>query len=347
MAIYEVAYCTREQVQRALNLADVPRFNERVDQAIMAGARDVEGLLHRRFYPETKTVKFDQPETEYLWLYEQELSGPPTLISSGGDEMVVDTDVLLRPRLGPPYTWLEARFGGQVYWQSETTPQNAIEITGDFGYPVTEVPAAELAASMTGSAVQLTLTDSSLAGVGSLVLIGSERMLISEKTMAGTTATLSTDLAASKSAVSVTVSDGTLINPGEMILVGSERMQVQYVTGDTLTVERAVNASALAAHTSGDTVYAPRLATVRRGLLGTSAAAHSSGDTVTLLKAPSLVSELNLAYAINNVQQALSAYARPVGSGDNQRDQAGRGVQDIAEDAYTRYGRKVRTRAVM
>ena len=62
MTITEVAYCTREMVQRALNLADNPRLNTRVDNAIMAGARQVEGLLHRRFYPETKTLSFDMPD---------------------------------------------------------------------------------------------------------------------------------------------------------------------------------------------------------------------------------------------------------------------------------------------
>src|ERR1700754_4866762 len=105
MTVTEVASCTREDVQRSLNLADTPELNARVDQAIQAGARQVDGVLHRRFYPETKTVLFDQPEGTNLWLYENELSAAPTQILSGGVPMTVGTDVFLRPKSGPPYRW--------------------------------------------------------------------------------------------------------------------------------------------------------------------------------------------------------------------------------------------------
>lgn len=347
MTITEVVYCTRADVQRALNLADVPRLNQRVDSAIMAGARQVEGLLHRRFYPETKTVKFDMPEDEFLWLYENELAGTPTQILSGGDAMTVDTDVILRPKSGPPYRWLEARFGGGVWWQAQDTVQNAIEITADsWNYPVDQVDVTTLASSMQSVQIVLTVTDSSQVGVGSLILIGSERMLVTEQSLASTAATIAADLVAGKAEVAIAVSDGSLINPGEIVSVDSEYMLVRSVTGDTLTVDRAVNGSVLATHTSGATVYAPRLCTVRRGRLGTSAAAHDSAATVSLLQAPSLVRELNLACAINNEEQSLAAYARTSGAADSARDASGRGVADLVEDAYTAYGRKARSRAI-
>ena len=115
MAITEVAYCTREDVQRALNLADIPRLNNRVDQAVMTGARQIHGLLHRVFYPTTKTVLFDQPNGANLWLYELELSAAPTAILSGGVSMTIGTDVFLRPKSGPPYRWLEVSSTGTVF----------------------------------------------------------------------------------------------------------------------------------------------------------------------------------------------------------------------------------------
>lgn len=346
MTSSEVAYCTREDVQRALNIADNPRLNAAVDRAILAGARDLEGTLHRRFYPETKTVLFDQPTGGSLWLYELELAAAPTQILSGGVPMTVGTDVFLRPKSGPPYRWLEASASAAVFWQSINTPQAAISITGDYNWPVITAAAGTLGLTAGSGAAQLILNDSSVVGVGSLILIDTERLIVTEKTMSATGATLSADLGNVKSNTAVTVSDGTLIHPGETVLVDAERMYVQYVTGNTLTVERAVAGSALAAHTNTTAVYAPRTATASRGQLGTTAASHSSGAAISLLLAPSLVREANLALAINNIEQALSAYARPVGAGDNQRDSTGRGVQQILDDTYTAFGRKARGRAV-
>lgn len=347
MAITEVAYCTREDVQRALNFADIPRLNTRVDQSVMAGARQIHGLLHRRFYPVTATHSFDQPEGANLWLYQFELAAAPTQILSGGNAMTAGTDVFLRPDDGPPYRWLEASSGGRVFWQSVNTPQNAITVTGDYGYPTNSVVTGTLGATINASVTMLTLSDSGAVGVGSLILIDAERLIVADKTMAATGATISADLTASKSQVTVTVSSGALVNPGELILIDSERMQVEYVVGNVLTVDRAVNGSALATHTNGAAVNAARTATVLRGRLGTTAASHNSGAAITTLKAPSLVSELNMAYAINNQQGASGTYARSLETdvATLYKDK-GRGVLDLENDAYQAYGRKARGRAV-
>lgn len=347
MAITEVAYCTREDVQRSLNLADIPRLNTRVDQSIMTGARQIHGLLHRHFYPDTKTVLFDQPDGANLWLYELELSAAPTQILSGGATMTAGVDVFLRPKSGPPYRYLEVSSGGTVFWQSTNTPQNAISITGDYGYPTSPLVAGTLGLTVSAGATTIVLNDSGAVGVGALVLIDSERLIVSDKTMSTTGATLGGNLTTSKSEVSIPVSSGALINPGELILIDSERMQVEYVVGNTLTVDRAVNGSALATHTSGATIYAPRTASVLRARLGTTAASHTTGANLTLLKAPSLITELNLAYAINNQQGASGTYARSMETdvATLYKDK-GRGVLDLEKDAYQAFGRIARTRAV-
>ncbi len=347
MAITEVAYCTREDVQRALNLADIPRLNGIVDRAVMAGARTIDGQLHRKFYPETKTVLFDQPHDGInLWLFQHELASAPTAVSTGGAAMFETEDYFLRPRSGPPYGWIEAAYNAVQFWQSQSTPQNAVSITGDYGFPPASTAVTTLGATITSGASTLTLADSSRAGTGSLILIDSERMIVSDRAMSTTGATITADVASSKSVVALTVSNGALINPGEMIPIDSERIFVEYVTGNTVTVDRAVNASALAAHTSGATIYAPRTASVLRGQLGTSAASHTSGVTIARLEAPSLIRDYNLALATVSVQQALGAYTKTLGSGQNTRDQAGAGLPAIADAAYTQYGRKARGRAV-
>ncbi len=352
MTISEVAYCTRPMVQRALNIADSPRLNARVDAAIQAGARDLEGLLHRRFYPETKTVSFDLPEDVSLWLYQNELAGEPTEILSGGEPMTIGTDVLLRPNSGPPFSWLEGRLGGDTYWQTQGSEQDAISITGEFGYPTSLIPLCAIAGAVTSTAATLTVTDSSQAAPGALLLAGAERLIVSDAALADTGVTLTADLGDKKANTLLTVSDGSGLFPGEVLFIDGERLDVQSVAGDMVVCERAVNASALAAHTAGAAVYAPRLLTVLRGRLGTTAATHADGTELFWIKAPSLVIELNLALAINNTEQALSAYARPAsgragrGGASSRTVDAGRGVQDIFEDAYTAYGRKARGRAV-
>lgn len=346
MTVTEVAYCTRAMVQRQLTIADVPRFNARIDAAIQAGARDLEGQLHRVFYPETKTVAFDMPDGTNLWLDNLELTSTPTQILSGAQQMTVGTDVYLRPRQGPPYRWLEVGYAGTVFWESVNTTQNAISITGDFGYPTTTIGLTTLAGSITNSAGTLTVADSSQISPGMLVLIDSERILVSDASLAVTGATLAADLAGQKSSTILTVSDGTKINVGELLYIDSERMDVQSISGNIVVVDRAVNASVLAAHSSGTTIYAPRTLVVLRSRLGTSAASHSNAATVSWLKPPSLITEANMALAINNIEQGLGAYARTLGSQASQRDQPGRGVQDIIDSAYARYGRKNRMRAV-
>jgi hypothetical protein len=347
MAITEVAYCTREDVQRALTIADNPRLNGLVDRSVQRGARTIEGLLHRRFYPETKTVLFDQPHDGInLYFNELEMSAAPTSVLSAGVPMVGGSDYFLRPKSGPPYRWLEAAYNAQTYWMSQATPQAAISVTGDYGYPTTSAAVATLASSITSGSATLQLSDSTAAGTGSLILIDSERMIISDRAMVSTTATISADIASSKATVTVSVSSGALINTGETILIDSERMLVQYITGNTLTVERAAGGTTLAAHTSGATIYAPRTATVLRGRLGTSATSHSSSATIYRLEAPSLIRDYNIALAETSVQQALGGYTRQLGTGQTQRDSAGAGVEQIAADAYAAYGRKARGRAV-
>jgi hypothetical protein len=345
MAITEVVYCTREQVQRALNLADVPRLNQRVDRALMAGARQIEGMLHRKFYPTTATRYFDQPAGETLWLNENELAAAPAQVLSGGAVMTAGSDFYLRPAAGPPYRWLDVGYAGDVFWQSQDTTQNAITITGDFGYPTDVTAMTTLSGAITSGSATATLTDSSIIGVGSLILVDSERMIVTEKGLAATGATLSADVAGAKGTTTITVAGGTLY-PGELIAIDAERLFVTAVAGSSVTVDRAVNASTLGAHTSGTAIYAPRTAFLARGRLGTSAASHANGATISAINAPSLVAEANLALAISNQEQALSAYARSIGSQDSERTAGGQGVSSIMDDLYAAYGRKGRMRSV-
>jgi hypothetical protein len=58
------------------------------------------------------------------------------------------------------------------------------------------------------------------------------------------------------------------------------------------------------------------------------------------------VRELALAEAVTTLTQESSSFARTAGSGDNERETTGKGLLDLRERAYTRWGRKARTGAI-
>ncbi len=141
------------------------------------------------------------------------------------------------------------------------------------------------------------------------------------------------------------ISAGT-IAVGEMILVDAERMLVVDVAGTTLTVKRAWDGSTLASHNAGVDIYAPRTLNVTRGALGTVAATHNLAAAVQQHVVPALVRDLNVAEAINQLQQETSGYARVIGEGENAREGTGRSLFDLRRDTITAYGRQARSRAV-
>jgi hypothetical protein len=344
MADLEVSYCTREQVQREMGFADSWRLNKRVDDKIKQGARDIEGWCHRFFHPLTATRKFDVPRTDTLWLYQHELTSVQSIVS--GDTAMSETDYILRPESGPPYGWIDVNWSGSIGWQAGNTWQRAIEITGDYHYPTVLDRQGEIVSAATDSATTITLSDSSEIGVGSLVLAGQERMVVTEKTLTTSGAALEGVLTANKAEVVITLDLADLVIPGELIAIGGERMLVESASGVTLTVRRGEAGSTLAAHTDATAVYVPRVAEVARGQLGTLSAAHDAHTPIYLLRPPSLVTEANVALACAALEHGSSGFARSVGSGESQRQADDRGLGRLMEDLYTRYARKARGRAV-
>jgi hypothetical protein len=340
-----ITYCTREMVQRALQFADTTRLNVMVDRGCRAGARRVEKLTHRRFYPTIATHRFDRPTTNTLWLHDRELAGDPTAIVSGGTTMA-SGDYILGPETGPPYRWIDRDTSGSVPWLAGATSQRSIAVTGPFGGSGDEDPAGDLASALSAVAGTITVADSSLIGVGDLLRIDDERLVVYGKAYVNTGVTLAGNLTASKGVVSVPVSSGAGIGAGEYIQIGAERMFVESIASNTLTVVRGEQGSVLGTHATSDQVWAPRQFTVSRAQAGTTADEHDSGADIYRNVAPAPVVEANLAVAIDYVEQALGAYSRTLGSADTKRAMSGAGVQAALDAAYDGYGRKTRTRAV-
>ncbi|MFI2632627.1 hypothetical protein ACH5A2_19845 [Streptomyces collinus] len=350
-------YATREDVMRALDVKPTARSARQIDRALQSASRAIDDdLCHRRFYPEFATRSFDWPGSQYrpswrLWLDDRELISL-TSITSGGTAISPD-DVVLYPLSGPPYNRVETSLGSSAAWGGGDTHQGDITITGLFGYRLDETTVGALAAAVaTTAATTITVDGAASAelGVGSVLRVDTERMLVTNRTMADTGQNLGADLTAQKNSVTVAVTDGTAYAVDEVLLIDSERMLIVDIAGNNLTVERNWDGTVLAAHTAGADVYAPRVLTVTRGALGTTAATHADAAAVVRWDPPGLVVDLAIAEAMNRLTNEQAGYVRTKRSGgglsSNDQTLAARDLPALREQVYNAHGRKARHRGV-
>ncbi len=191
------------------------------------------------------------------------------------------------------------------------------------------------------------VTNSAAVGVGDNILVDSERMLVTDKTMVTTAQTQQGSGVSTASAADVTlaVTDGTKYFTGEVLLLDSERMLVVDISSNNLTVKRAWDGSVLATH-SGATIYALRQLTVTRGALGTTAATHLSAAAVNVALVPSMVKELAVGEALNEILQESAGYARTQGQGAGAQTNLGMSLDAIRRQALAQFGRKARVRVI-
>ena len=122
-------------------------------------------------------------------------------------------------------------------------------------------------------------------------------------------------------------------------------MLITSITGNTLTVKRSWNGTALATH-SGAEIYASRQLTITRGDLGSTAATHSNAAPLNIQVIPALVKELAIAEAVNHVLQRTSGYARTMAIPGAGNVVPGGGLPDLRDKCWTAHGRKARRRVV-
>ena len=350
MTIQTPAYATREQVKRALDYKETARNDAQVDRAVESGSRAVEDLCHRVFYPRVATRYFDWPDRNRsrswrLWLHQHELVSVATLVVAG--EALDPADYFLEPaNSGPPYTHVEIDLSRNAAFSSGNTHQRAIAITGVWaGAPVDEAIETTISEDLDDSETGVDLAGGSEIDAGSLIRVGSERMLVTAVSDASDDA-LTAPLTASQNDVTVPVVDGSWFVAGETILIDSERMLVVAVSGDNLTVKRAWDGTVLATHALLSDVYSKRVLTVVRGAYGTTATTHTTGATVSRWLPPTLVRDYALAYAIDQLLQESSGYSRVVGSGEMSQEATGRALGRARAAAFASHGRKSRMRAV-
>lgn len=339
-------YCTREDVKHALDVKETARNNTQIDRAIAAGARSIDEQMHRLpggFLPTVATRLFDWP-AEYsdnwyrLWLDEDELISV-TSITAGG---IAITGYFLEPvNDGPPYSHVDIDRSTSDTFGHGDYAQRRVAINGVFGHGDRTESAGALAGAVNGTTTNVTVTDSSAIGVGQLLLVDAERMIVDKRSMVDTGQNLGAPLTKSNADEAVSVTTGSAYAEGEVILVDAEKMLVVEIAGNTLVVKRAWDGSTLAVHQAGADVYAPRQLTVRRGVLGTTVAAHDDTTAVARHVVPPLIRQLNIAEAMTAIAQENTGYGRKIGAGDSMRDAGGIGIEDLRVLAYAAHGRKV------
>lgn len=338
-------YVTREMVKEAPDFKETARNNNRVDQAIMSSATTVDGCLHRRFYPEFTTRRWDWPNTSYSPAWELEL-GDNEIISintlTAGGVVIPSTDYFLRrgdDKDEPPYNRIQINLATASAFQAGDSWQRSIVVEGLYGYSDNQAPAGATAQAINGSVTSLNVTNSGILGVGSILKIDTERLLVTGKRSLDTAQNLQVSLTANQNNETVAVQDGTAFFVDEVILIDGERMKIYDIAGNNLFVKRAWDGTTLAVHTAPTAdIFAPRTLTVVRAFVGSTAASHNSGVSITSHVPHPLATEFNLALALNNIRTGIAGYAPDMF--DN------KALNAIADKAYTTLGRMMRSGAI-
>lgn len=352
-------YCSREDVKTALDSQATAYNDSQIDRLISSATESVEGLTSRCFYPQKDVRYWEWPNYQMgrswrLWLDKNELLDF-TAVVTGNIPVTPDQFYLEPQQYGPPYSHIEFQLTSSYAFGGGQTPQRSIAIYGTFGYTRATTAAGQLASALsTDTATSVDITNSALIGVGDMILLDTEYAQVTAKDYQTTDASLSANLAAQQNATSVAVSDGTAFATGETILVDAENMLIVGIAGNTLLLRRATNGSALASHTSSTTVYAPRTLTLIRGTLGTTASTYTIGQAVLRHAPPDMVRRLAVAETVYALQQEQGAYAsivqraRDLGANNSRIATSSmfHPIDELRDNVLTRYGRKVRLRAV-
>jgi hypothetical protein len=377
MAVIErPCYCTREETRRAADVQLASYSDARIDRAIQSSADDVDRLLSRNFMLNDTTVAFDWPNYQYaypwrLWLDAAELADVTVnvpVVNSGG--VIIPNSAIFwgNPAYNPstgenryPYTYFELDRSQNYSFGNGPTPQREIKITGSFGYWRVFEPAGQLAASMGSSDSTATVNDGNTPGVGDMMLIDNERMLVTDSAFSTLSAGFSTGIVNAFPSDNTGVTTATLFKD-EVIQVDSELMLVTQVgpQANTYLIKRAWGGSTIQTHSPSANIYARRLLSVTRGVKGTLATTHSNNAPITILSIPGTVKQLAVAYSIVSVTQEVSTYSAVQSSrttGESalghatpfaavREQQPGAGIASLEMRALRSYGRQARTRVV-
>lgn len=355
-------YATRGMVIHALDTTPTPRLAAAIDRALAAASTIVDDAAKSFFYPLYATRTRDWPDAEIytsrsLYLWTEPLTQATQITVAGA--VLAAGSYHLRPVDGPPYTEiLLDRDVDPGYWSTDPTTgiENAISIQGLWGNGADKTtPAGDITASagITDTATTLVLGSVSQplrADVGGILAIESEIVLVTGASWVDTTIDVGlAGITASTASTVLPVTATTGLAPGQWIIVGSEKLLILDILSSTsVLVDRAQHGTVLAAHSSGDAVFAPWSLTVERGALGTTAAAHAASTPVSAHTPPGLVEQATVASAIAQVLDQTAGYASPAGpsGGAVKQGVTGAGAGYLLDRVAAEYALSTRTGAI-
>jgi len=347
--------CTREMVMRAADIKLTPMSAAAVDRAIETASETVQSTLNVQFGVELRTDKFDWPNYDRAVPWKLYLAGSQIadvssvvpVLTTGG-VVIPASAILWGPwNQSPPYRWLELDRSQSYSFGQGSTPQQDIKILALYGYWNKWNSAGKIVSAIsdtTGTSVSV--SDSSLVGVGDVITIDSERMLVQNKSWLDTGQNQVSGLTTAKTSdVALGVTDGTQYDVDEVLLLDSERVLITDVVGNSLIVKRAWDGTVIATH-SGSDIYALRKLTVVRGFTGSTAATHLNNAILTVFRVPPIARDLSIAEAATQKELEIGGYVGSQGSGANEMAGLGEGLAEKWEEAMTAYGRQIRTIAI-
>jgi len=179
MAVTRHTYATREQLRAAGSAWNAQTDDDLADRLVETHSAKVDELFHRRFYPLVATRRYDWPSrgqasSSILWL-DDDLLEVLQFTASGS----AVTDYVLGPETldAGPFDRIELEAGASF----GTGGLRALEVEAVWGYTRDEVAVGTLSDGINDTATSLTLTAGGVVGVGDLLHIGDERILVTDR----------------------------------------------------------------------------------------------------------------------------------------------------------------------
>lgn len=275
--------------------------------------------------------------------------------------MIPPSNYLLQPyNDGPPYRWIELRRDLNSSFGNNPTPQQDILITGLRGFWDKQIPVGQLASTIvdpTSNVIISSISSGAGPGVGDVLIIDSERMLVTDAdfTTTGQSFASGCTTAAQNDNTMLVANASTLFSKEEVVQIDSEWMKILSISGNNMIMKRAWDGSILTTHSAGP-ILARRALTVVRGALGTTATSHANNAAMSIQQIPGLIKTLSLAESVVELTQEPGAFANDQqrtwygqaqrGQGSNREAFPGPGLPDIRERAQSQFGRQVRSAVV-
>lgn len=181
MAVTRHTYVTREVLKAAAGWAG-PDEDARADRLAESHSGKVDELFHRHFYPRVATRRYDWPSrsqvsSSILWLDADLLE--VTAFTASGDPV---TDYVLGPDDESPSDRIELESGATF----GSGGQRALEVAGVWGYSRDVASVGALTAGLDDSATSIPAAALPGAGVGDLLFIGDEALLVTDRAVVET-----------------------------------------------------------------------------------------------------------------------------------------------------------------